>query len=86
MKNNIVVFWNVIMCHLVDTNILEETAASTCRREVWAKLQETLYNIQYDWDYGYTSLRSSGPEKSLRSMGKINIRETKVGTFLYQVQ
>lgn len=33
MNNNIMVFWNVIMCHLVDTNILEETAASTCRRE-----------------------------------------------------
>jgi hypothetical protein len=50
MNNNIMVFWNVIMCHLVDTNILEETAASTCRREVWAKMQETVHNIQYDRD------------------------------------
>jgi hypothetical protein len=50
MNNNTVVFWNVITCHLVDANILVETAASTRRSEVWAKLQETVRNIRYDQD------------------------------------
>jgi len=38
MNNNIMVFWNVIMYHVIDTNILEETAAEekceqNCRKQ-----------------------------------------------------
>jgi hypothetical protein len=52
MMNNIkiTVFWDVVMCSLVDTNILEECAASSFRREVCAKPQETVHNMWYDWE------------------------------------